>query len=60
MVARVKGVEDASNPFLPSCARSSAPAAQASTLDSLCNVVNTANIGDQRKPGYKRTIQGRS
>ena len=57
-VERVKGVEDASNPFLPSCARSSvAPAAQASTLDSLCNVVNTANIGDQRKRGCKRTIQ---
>ena len=56
----MKGVEDASNPFFSSCARCSAPAAQASSLDGLCNVVNTANIGHQRKRGYKRTIQGRS
>lgn len=56
----MKGLEDASNPFLSSCARSSTPAAQASILDSLCNVVNTANIGHQRKRGYKRTLQGRS
>lgn len=57
----MKGVEDASNPFFSLVrARPRAPATQASTLDSLCNVVNTANIGHQRKRGYKRTIQGRS